>query len=195
MKKRLIFILLTLAAIAVLTVFGPIERTLGANLKLVLLHGAWVWTGKLAFGAAALAGLAAILWRRGWLERLTWALGWVGLAFWLTYLPLSLLVMKLNWGGIAWDEPRWRIPFAFGVAGLLLQIAFALFNVLRLTALGNVLFGIALWAALGGAENFLHPDSPVFGGGSVGIQVFFGLLLLFCLLLAGQLTSWLQKRV
>ncbi len=44
--------LITIFIIALLMVFGPVEKTLGANIRLVLLHGAWVWTGKVAFGLA-----------------------------------------------------------------------------------------------------------------------------------------------
>jgi hypothetical protein len=51
--------------------------------------------------------------------------------FWLTYLPLSLLVQQMNWGGIFWDEPRWRISLMFGMVGLLLQVGLALVENLR----------------------------------------------------------------
>ena len=189
-KKRGLALALTLVVLALAAALGPTERTLGTHLRLVLLHGAWVWTGKLAFGASAVMGLAALIVARPAWHRLCRALGWVGLAFWLTYLPMSLWVMQLNWGGIAWGEPRWRLPLAFGVAGVLLQIAFALFRQPRLTSLGNFLYAVALWVVLGGAQNMLHPDLPIFGGGDGGIQLHFMLLLGLCLLLAGQLTAW-----
>ncbi len=57
LSKRTLWLLFLalLVATALVTFYGPTERTLGANLRLVVLHGAWVWAGKAAF---ALAGLA-----------------------------------------------------------------------------------------------------------------------------------------
>ena len=57
--------------IGLVTALAPLERTLGANIRLVYFHGAWVWTGMAAFGAAALAGLGGLILRR-W-KRLSWA--------------------------------------------------------------------------------------------------------------------------
>jgi len=183
---------LTLGLIGLVTALAPAERTLGANLRLVLLHGAWVWSGKLFFAAAALSGLAALFRPHRWAE---WSriLAWCGLAFWLTYLPMSLLVQQQNWGGIFWDEPRWRIPFTFGVVAVLLQIGLAVIGQPRLTGLANALFGIALWAALGGAENILHPDSPVGQSGSAAIRLSFSLLLGLALLAGAQLSLLLKR--
>ncbi len=177
---------LTLVLIAALTALAPAERTLGGNLRLVLLHGAWVWSGKVLFAAAGLCGLAALIRPAGWAD---WsrALAWSALLFWVTYLPMSLLVQLQNWGGIFWDEPRWRIPFTFGVAALLLQGGLAALNRPRLTGLANAAFGLALWLALGGAENILHPQSPVAQSGSPVIQLSFGLLLGLALLTGAQI--------
>ncbi|MRS04111.1 hypothetical protein EG832_12960, partial [bacterium] len=49
-----ILLILTLLLIVLFTLFGPDEKTLGETLSLVLLHGAWVWTGKVCFGLAVL---------------------------------------------------------------------------------------------------------------------------------------------
>jgi hypothetical protein len=71
---------------------------------------------------------------------------------------------------------------AFGVAAVLLQTALWLFNQPLLTSAANLVFGVALWAALGNVQNVLHPDSPIFGtGGSARIAFFFVLLLLLSL--------------
>ena len=120
-------------------------------------------------------------------------LGRTGLIFWLTYLPMSLLVQMQNWGGIFWDEPRWRVPFTFGVVALLLQVGLWVINQPVITCAANLVFGIALWWQLGGITNILHPDSPIFGSNSGTIQVFFLVLLGLCLLAAGQI-AWLIYR-
>jgi hypothetical protein len=174
-------------AIAVVTWFAPLERTLGERARLVYYHGAWVWAGKIAFAAAAIAGLAGLLRSSTTWQRYSEALGYTGMVFWLTYLPLSLYVQQVNWGGIFWDEPRWRIPFMFGVAGLLLQIGLALMADLRITALANILFGVALWWFLGSIENVLHPDSPILQSNAINIQVFFAVLLALSVLFGALL--------
>src|SRR3972149_11905508 len=87
-----IALVVTIILIAVITALGPTERPLGENLRLVVLHGAWVWTGKILFAAAALTGLAGLFLPRSFWSNLSLALGRAGLLFWLTYLPMSLLL-------------------------------------------------------------------------------------------------------
>jgi hypothetical protein len=217
--------ILNAAFIALVALVAPLERSLGATIRLVYFHGAWVWAGKLAFGAAAAAGLAGLVLRRwhparsaGWTQRLpTWvlalpdwvlalpdwvlalpdwvlALGRTGLFFWATYLPMSLLVMQVSWGGLFLDEPRFRIPLTFGIVGLLLQAGFVLLNQADLVCLGSLVYGVALWAALNDATNVLHPDSPVYTSGSFSIEFFFTLLLVLSALLAFQIAHWLHSR-
>lgn len=192
-KYSLLILAVTVAVIAAVTVFGPTERTLGANLHLVILHGAWVWTGKLAFAAAALAGLLGLILPRGLWSNLSLALGRTGLLFWLTYLPMSLIVQMQNWGGIFWDEPRWRVPFTFGVVGLLLQLGLWIIDQPRITNLANLIFGVALWWQLGGITNILHPDAPVSGSSSAAIQLTFAALTLLTLAAAAQIASLLYR--
>jgi hypothetical protein len=194
-RWRLPCLLATLGLIALTAWLAPLEKTLGARIRLIYFHGAWVWAGKAAFGLAALAGLAGLglprLRRR--LAGGSLALGRAGLVFWLTYLPLSLLVQQLNWGGIYWDEPRWRIPLAFGVAAVLLQLALALFDLPWLTLVANLAFGAALWLALANTQNVLHPDSPVYSSGSLRIEAYFSGLVALCLLCMLQVAAWLQR--
>lgn len=188
-RYRFPLLILTLALILLAAAFSPLEATLGWRARVVYFHGAWVWSGKIAFGLAALSGLLALLWsrRRAWSAGWSLAFGRAGLVFWLTYLPMSLWVQQINWGGIFWDEPRWRVPLAFGVAAVLVQVALWLFNRPLLTSSVNLAFGAALWAALGNLQNVLHPDSPIFGSGaSPRIAFFFILLFLLSLALMVQ---------
>ncbi|MBI4927468.1 MAG: hypothetical protein HY835_06870 [Anaerolineae bacterium] len=194
-RHRLPSLLLSLLIIAAVTAVSPLEKTLGANVRLIYFHGAWVWTGKVAFALAGAVGLAALLFPglRARLAGWSLALGRAGLVFWLTYLPLSLLVQQLNWGGIFWDEPRWRVPAAFGVAAVLVQVALTLFNSAVLTALANLVFGAALWIALAQTQNVLHPDSPIYGSGSLRIEFFFSLLVALSLVCLLQITLWIRE--
>jgi hypothetical protein len=117
------------------------------------------------------------------------ALGRTGLIYWLTYLPMSLLLMQINWGGFFFDEPRWRTPLAFAVTGVLLQAGLALFNRPALTSAGNLLFAAALMAATWNLESVMHPDSPILTSDSTGIRLFFAMLLALSLLAGWQIAK------
>lgn len=186
--------LITLAFLILFTVRVPPERALGNNLGVVMLHGAWVWAGLITFSLAAVSGLAGLISGRGKWHAWSRALGWTGLAFWLTYLPMSVVVQQMNWGGIFWDEPRFRIPLAFGIAGVLLQGGLWLVNCRGLTSSGNLIFGAALVWQLQRAQNVLHPDSPVFTSDSTRIKLFFIILVVLALLLGAQVAGWLYHR-
>src|SRR3990170_6797747 len=122
----LLWFLIFMLLISGFTALGPAERTLGVNVRVVYLHGAWVWTALACFVAAAGTGLAGLLSRRPALHYWSRALGRVGLFFWITYLPISLWAMQTNWNGLFLAEPRWRLGLIFGVAGLLLQVGLSL---------------------------------------------------------------------
>ena len=49
--------------IALLASFGPAEKSLGSNVRLVYLHGAWVWAALISLAAAAGSGLMGLLTR------------------------------------------------------------------------------------------------------------------------------------
>lgn len=180
---------ITLGLIAVATILGPTERLLGTALRLVLLHGAWVWVGKAAYALAGLAGLVFWLTRRSvWAERST-TLGWTALFIWSTYLPMSLYLQISIWGGVFWEEPRWRVPLMLWGVSLVFQVAGWLMRDLRVLTFLNTAFAVLLWWQLGATETILHPQSPVFGGEAVRIQAHFVLLVLLCSLLMVQIAA------
>ena len=53
--------ILVVALIALLALLGPEEQSLGANVRIVYLHGAWVLTAELLMLMAALAGLIGLI--------------------------------------------------------------------------------------------------------------------------------------
>ena len=193
--KQPLAILITLALIVGAAFLAPIEKTLGSNIRLIYVHAAWVWTGKLAFGLSAIAGLLALVFfTRKKLVNLSRAIAYTALFFWLTYLPMSLIVMQVNWGGFFFDEPRWRVPLLLGIIAILLQVGLWIFNNDRLTAAGNFLFGVALWLELGGVENILHPDNPIGTSDSTAIMGSYTLILILTIILGAQLTLWIYER-
>ncbi|MCB9111531.1 MAG: hypothetical protein H6634_09805 [Anaerolineales bacterium] len=191
LKSPLTFFFVTVGIIAILAFFGPEEQSLGSNVRIVYLHGAWVLTAEIAFLFAALAGLLGLLLRRDLFHAWSAALGRTGILFWVTYLPLSLFAMEANWNGLFLAEPRFRLAMIFAVTGVLLQLGLWVFNLPWLTSLGNILYIITLRAIFASAENIMHPPpSPIFNSGNYTIIGFFVALNLLAWLAAYFLTRF-----
>jgi len=195
LRSPFVWFILILLFIAVFTFFGPEEKSLGENVRIVYLHGAWVLSAQIVILAAAVMGLAGLLTRRESAHRWSQALGRAGIVFWVTYLPLSLWAMQANWNGLFLAEPRFRVALIFAIAGVLLQIGLALIAKLPWTSLANLAYAISLNFVLNEAGNVLHPPpSPIFGSGNLKIEVFFILLNLLTLLASWQLTRWWMRK-
>lgn len=194
LKSPFSLFLISIILIGLLALFGPEEKELGANVRVVYLHGAWVLAAELAFLAAGLAGLLALVTKRGLLHNWSAALGRTGIFFWVTYLPLSLWAMQTNWNGLFLAEPRFRLALIFAVTGVLLQVGLWLVGTDWVTSLANVVFIIVLRAVFAGADNVMHPPpSPIFNSGNFAIIGFFLALILLSLLAAYFLTRVFLK--
>ncbi len=187
--------LFAIIVIAVASLFGPAERSLGTNVRLVYIHGAWVWTALIAFGAAAVVGLIGWLFSRDSLHTWSGAYGQAGLFFWITYLPLSLWTMQANWNGLYLNEPRFRFAIDFAVIGILLQLANLILRKPRTTSLINMGYFTALWFTLARTEQVMHPPSPILSSNSLEIRFFFFTLLGLCVFALWWLSHWLHQHV
>ena len=188
-RTPLILFIVTVILIALLALLGPEERTLGSNVRIVYLHGAWVMAAEVAFFAAAIAGAIGLIAKRVAFHRWSAALGRTGIFFWLTYLPLSLWAMESNWNGLFLSEPRFRLAAIFAVTGIMLQVGLWIINVDWVTSLANILFIIVLRVAFSTASNVMHPPpSPIFNSGNYLIIGFFLAMILLALVAADFLT-------
>jgi hypothetical protein len=190
-KSPFLWFILLVLGMAVLTVLGPEEKSLGQNVRIVYLHGAWVLTALVAYIASGVVGLVALLTRKSGAHDWSKALGRTATVFWVTYLPLSLWAMQANWNGLYTSEPRFRIAVIFAVGGVLLQVGLSIINHAIATSAANVVFAAALGWALSNTSSVLHPPpSPIFNSGIASIEIFFVVLNLVALLAAYQLTRW-----
>ncbi|HEY9153293.1 MAG TPA: hypothetical protein VIN60_10440 [Anaerolineales bacterium] len=199
MSKRihpLWFFLITIILIAVISLFGPTDQTLGSNVRIVYLHGAWVLTAELVLGLAGVAGLIALIARRDLFHNWSTALGRAGIFFWITYLPLSVWAMEANWNGLFLAEPRFRLALTFAIVGLLLQLGLWLINTNWLTSAANLVYIAVLLFTFSRAEYVMHPPpSPIFNSGNWQIIGFFIVLNLFTWLAAYFLTLWFLRLI
>ncbi len=190
-KSPLPLFFATVALIAVIAFFGPEEKDLGASVRIVYLHGAWVLTAELAFALSALAGLVGLVARRDVFHAWSAALGRTGIVFWVTYLPLSMLAMQSNWNGLFLAEPRFRLALTFAVVGVLLQLGLWMMNQKWLTSLANLAFFVVLRVIFATAQNVMHPPpSPIFNSGNYAIIGFFVGLNLLAWIAGYFLTRW-----
>lgn len=194
MRSPLIWFVINLLAIILVSALGPAEKSLGINVRVVYLHGAWVWTALLSIYAAAAVGLIGLISRRAVANYWSLALGRTGLLFWITYLPLSLWAMETNWNGLYLSEPRWRVAIIFTIGGLVLQIGISLLENPAWASVLNIVYMVILTYVLQSTEQVMHPGSPIFGSGAWRIQVYFLTLLGLTLLAAWQLARLLFGR-
>ena len=187
MKSPFLWFGLTLLAIVVVTALGPAEKSLGTNVRVVYLHGAWVWTALVYMMAAAVVGLVGLLTRRRNIHYWSRVLGRTGLVFWITYLPLSLWAMQTNWNGLFLSEPRWRVAIIFAIGGLAIQIGITLLENPAWASALNLIYAVILFYVLRTTDQVMHPGSPIFSSGSGRIQIYFLTLLVLTLLAAWQL--------
>lgn len=187
MKSPILWFGLNLLAIIVVTTLGPAEKSLGTNVRVVYLHGAWVWAALICIFAAAAVGLVGLITRRNAAHYWSLALGRTGLVFWITYLPLSLWAMQTNWNGLFLSEPRWRVAMIFAIGGLILQIGITLLENPAWASALNLVYVVILVYVLQTTDQVMHPGSPIFGSGAWRIQIYFLLLLVLTLLAAWQL--------
>jgi hypothetical protein len=187
MKSPILWFVLTLLAISVLTVLGPAEKSLGTNVRVVYLHGAWVWTALICILAAGAVGLVGLITRRQGVHYWSRAIGRTGLVFWISYLPLSLWAMQANWNGLYLAEPRWRVAIIFTIGGLAIQLGITLVENPAWASVLNLVYASILIYVLQTTEQVMHPGSPIFSSGAWRIQVYFVVLLVLTLLAAWQL--------
>ncbi|GAB4502451.1 MAG: hypothetical protein Fur0035_20030 [Anaerolineales bacterium] len=198
LKSPLSLFFATLALILLLALFGPEEKSLGANVRIVYLHGAWVIAAEAAFLAAGAAGALALLGgmlrpaRFASLHSWSAALGRSGIIFWVSYLPLSLWAMQTNWNGLFLVEPRFQLALTFAIVGVLMQAGLWLLKNPSLTSAANLAYIVLLRVIFAQASNIMHPPpSPILKSGLWNVILFFVALNLLSWLAAGFLTlAW-----
>ena len=191
LKSPLTLFFTTVIVIALLALLGPEEQSLGSNVRIVYLHGAWVLAAELAFIVAGLTGLIALITKRDLFHNWSAAFGRTGIVFWVTYLPLSLWAMQTNWNGLFLVEPRFRLALIFAVTGVLLQVGLWLISIDWVTSLANLVYIVILRVIFATADNVMHPPpSPIFNSGNYAIIGFFVVMILLSMLAAFFMTGW-----
>jgi hypothetical protein len=192
-KPSLIGFFVTLLAIAIITAISPAEKSLGERVRIVYLHGAWVWTSLVLLMAAGMFGMLGLLTSRQNFHCWSSACGQSGIIFWVTYLPLSMWAAQTNWNGMFLAEPRFRMAVIFAVVGVLVQLGLMLIANPALTSSANIVYITWLLLTLQSTENVMHPPAPMLQSDLSPIQFYFGALFILMVLAAWQITRWLCR--
>ena len=171
-------------AAGALLLLAPAEATIGSGIRIVYLHVALIWTGMLVLIFAGLLGLVVLLTGHCVLAEWMQVVAWVGLAFFAAGVITSLAAEIVNWGGIAWREPRTAANVNLLALAVIVQVVNSWLPAGwsasgRLQgALNGLLAAAVIWTTMT-TEVQLHPASAVGNATSRAIQLtFYGLFLL-----------------
>jgi len=179
--------------VAILLYSLPPEQTLGNIIKVVFLHGALVETGLIAFGVTGLLGLVYLVWNRESVYQWCLATQKTALVVWVLYALSSIVATYLAWGvAIAWEEPRVLASAKILIASLGFFLLALWVNHRQFTAVVNVVTAVLAWALTKGAVILRHPFNPIGSSDSATFQWLFAIIVAVVLLMAFQLTRWLQ---
>lgn len=193
-RERIGLTLLGLAVVVlILALLAPRDATLRGASPIIYLHGALVWIAILAFSAAGVLGLAALVWPNAALHAWSAALARTGLLFWVIYLPFSMWASKVTWNGVPLGDPRFRTAFQILVLAAAFQIAAALWGPRnRIGSALNAALAVILWVLILTTQDVMHPQNPMRSSAAT-IQFFFVLLVGGCGLAALQVARWMRS--
>jgi hypothetical protein len=164
---------LLLVAWATILTLAPAEATIGTGIRIVYVHVALIWAGLAGLLLNGLLGLVVLLAGsprgRAWMA----LVGWVSLALFAAGVGTSLIAEQVNWGGIAWSEPRTAANLNLLALATILQVFGSWLRGPRPAGLVYIILaGAALWITAT-TELQLHPAGAVAASGSGAIRATF----------------------
>jgi hypothetical protein len=187
-------------AFAVLVLFAPAEATIGDGIRIVYIHVALIWAGMLLLLVAGLLGLIVLLSDHARTADWMQIVAWVALGFYAAGVITSLAAEIVNWGGIAWREPRTAANLNLLAVVVIVQVinswlpgTWAARRRLQ-GALNLLLAAAVIWTTVT-TELQLHPANAVGDATSRTIQLTFYALFLLSLLAAIWLILYLRGRL
>jgi len=192
-KRNPLLSWLTPLAILVLLFLLPPERILGDVIKLVLLHGALVRAGLIAFAIAGLLSVICLVSTNPIWQRWCVAIQIAAILLWLGNVISSSIATKLSWGEwIAWSEPRvWATLHVTWLSLACLMLVLWV-NQRIFTALANIIVAGLSWGLIKGATLVRHPFDPLGTSNVILYQLLYVAMVAVLLLAGWQFACWLQ---
>lgn len=178
----------------IMVLLTPAEATIGNGIKIVAIHVALIWSGLAGLIVAGVLGAVTIFQPRANLSVLVENIALVSLVIFALGVGTSLVAEIVNWGGIAWNEPRTRSNLNLLAFTLIAQVVASWLAYPQIRGLLHLIVAIALVWSTAVTELQLHPSGAVTSSTSNTIQsAFYGLTLL-CLLIGLWFIWQLQRR-
>jgi hypothetical protein len=121
---RWLLLALLLALFIAIVFIAPLEKTLGATIRLVYVHAALTRAGMIGFYLCGFLGLIIALTKNGKLQSWTQTAAWVAFGLFVLGGIFSIFAQQASWGGVPFAEPRVRMSMtmtAVIVIGLLVN--------------------------------------------------------------------------
>jgi hypothetical protein len=193
--NRILLLLAPLAILALLFLLPP-ERILGDVIKLVLLHGALVRAGLIAFAVAGVLGVFCLVSTNPQWPRWALAIQVTGMLLWIGNMIASSIATRLAWGEwIAWSEPRvWATIHILWLTVACLLLVLWLRHRL-FTGLTNIVVAALSWGLIRGATLVRHPFDPLGTSNSFTYRGMYLAMVVALLIMGWQCTRWLHQRL
>ncbi len=193
--NRLLLLLAPVAILALLFLLPP-ERILGDVIKLVLLHGALVRAGLIAFAVAGVLGIFCLVSNNPQWPRWALAVQVTGVLLWVGNMIASSIATRLAWGEwIAWGEPRvWSTIHVLWLTVACLLLVLWLRD-RRFTGITNIVVAALSWGLIKGATLVRHPFDPLGASNSLTYQGMYLAMVAALLILGWQCARWLYQRL
>lgn len=176
-----------------LTLLSPSERVLGANVKVVYLHGTFVLVGLLVFVVSGVAGFAHIITDRNQIFRLVKASRNTAIIFWIFGTIIGILAAYLTWGGVTLAEPRLVVAIFISVLSVGVYLLSSAIERAKITSLLSIVLAVLAVAMTVNAKRILHPDNPIRGSDYL-IELYFYSINLMFLIVAVQMIRWMMEK-
>jgi hypothetical protein len=186
--------MLTPMLMLILLFLLPPERTLGDVIKLVLLHGALVRAGLIAFAVAGGLGLLCLISSNSAWPRWTVATQVTALLLWGANVLSSSFATRLTWGEwIAWSEPRvWATLHVLWLSAACLTLVLWIDHRL-FTGITNLVVAGLSWGLIKGATLVRHPFDPLGTSNAITYQAMYVAMVVVLLVMAWQWARWLHR--
>jgi len=171
-----------LVMIGIVLWISPEERTLGTRIKIVYIHVAFVWAGLIGISLTGLLS-SGVFWQptAKRLQNILPILSLTGVICFVIGFLLSLVAAKVNWGGIAWTEPRAIAATRIIAVAVIVQILAYYLTDIRIR--GGLYIGLLLFTIWTQANmrDVIHPTNPIFTSDSNSFTI--AVLSLFALVM------------
>lgn len=190
-NRGLKIIILFLVTSAIIFALIPPEEQLGSWIRLIILHGILSLVGLIAIYAAGILGVVYLITKQRSVGLWSREIGFNSILLWFVGTALSLLSMRVAWGGMLWNEPYMVAAVTMVLLGAGKEyLARSGGGKLRSFALANLTFAAAMLTIREMVVTVMHPANPIGTSESLAIRLLPLFFLGITIVAMVELTRW-----